>query len=92
MSLSEDLDQFLADFAQTLTVGVADYHCIFNIENSLMGIGTEGREITATLKTSDISTANIRHHTPVVIDSKTYTVIGIQPIDDGKFSDLILRE
>ena len=90
--LIEDLDTFLTDFATTITVGVTEYQCIFNIENSPMGIGAEGREITATLKTSDITTANIRHNTTVIIDSKTYTVIGIQPIDDGKFSDLVLRE
>ncbi|MFM6155058.1 MAG: hypothetical protein ACKPE3_19020 [Sphaerospermopsis kisseleviana] len=90
--LIENLNQFLTDFATTLTVGAAEYQCIFNIENSPMGIGSEGRQITATLKTSDITTANIRHNTTVTIEGKTYTAIGVQPIDDGKFSDLLLRE
>lgn len=92
MQLSEDLDQFLTDFATDLTVGENQYQCIFNIENSPMGIGSEGREITATLKTLDVTTANIRHNTTVTVEGKAYAVIGIQPIDDGKFTDLLLKE
>lgn len=92
MQLTEDLDQFLTDFATTMTVGESQYQCIFNIENNPMGIGSEGREITATLKTSDVTTANIRHNTTVIIEARTYTVIGVQPIDDGKFTDLVLKE
>jgi hypothetical protein len=92
MQLSEDLDQFLTDFATTITVGVAEYQCIFNIEHSPMGIGAEGKEITATVKSSDVTTADIHHNTAVTLEGKAYTVIGIQPIDDGKFTDLVLRE
>lgn len=92
MQITEDLDQFLTDFATDITVGEDQYQCIFNIENSPMGIGSEGREIIATLKTSDVAIANIRHNTTVTIQEKTYTVIGIQPIDDGKFTDLMLKE
>ncbi len=50
----------------------------------------EGRSITARAKTSDLGA--IAHGDKLFIDSKTYTVTRIEPVDDGVFTDLILRE
>jgi len=90
MQLTENLDAFLDEFAVTFTVGGNSFKGIFEVENSPIGFGAEGRRITLTAKTAD--TNDINHGTPLVIGAKTYTVIGLEPIDDGKFTDLVLKE
>ena len=90
MQLTEDLDAFLDEFAVTFTVAGNSFKGIFEVENSPIGFGTEGRRITLTAKTTD--TNGINHGTALVVGAKTYTVIGLEPIDDGKFTDLVLKE
>ncbi len=89
---NEDLDAFLneSEFSTPITIEGITYQCIFNIENAPMAVGAEGREIVATIKTSDA--VGIKHDAIVEVNSQSYIVIGVQPFDDGVFTDLILRE
>ena len=90
MQLTENLDAFLDEFAVTFTVAGNSFKGIFELENSPIGFGVEGRRITLTVKTTD--TNSINHGTSLAVGAKTYTVIGFEPIDDGKFTDLVLKE
>jgi hypothetical protein len=90
MQLVENLDSFLDEFAVSFTVAGNSFKGIFEVENSPIGFDAEGRRITLTAKTTD--TNGINHGTPLVVGAKTYTVIGLEPIDDGKFTDLVLKE
>lgn len=90
MQLTENLDAFLDEFAVTFTVASNSFKGIFEVDNSPFGFGIEGRRITLTAKTTD--TNGINHGTALVVGAKTYTVIGLEPIDDGKFTELVLKE
>lgn len=92
--LNEDLSIFFDEegFAETATIGDATYPCIFDDSYSLMGIGSDGRQIIACFKSSDIALANVRHKTPLTIRGKSYTVKSVQPTGDGKLTDLELNE
>jgi|GEM_PF-2855033 len=50
----------------------------------------EGRSILATAKTSDLG--SVKHGDTLVIETVTYTITNIQPIDDAAFTELGLRE
>ena len=90
MQLTENLDPFLDEFAVNVMANGNSFKGIFEVENSPIGFGVEGRRITLTIKTTD--TNNINHGTALVVGAKTYTVIGLEPVDDGKFTDLVLKE
>ncbi|MBO1049338.1 MAG: hypothetical protein HEQ10_17105 [Dolichospermum sp. DEX182a] len=92
--LNEDLSIFfdVEGFAETATIGGATYPCIFDDSYSLMGIGSDGRQITACFKSSDIAQANVKHKTSLTIRCKSYTVKSVQPTGDGKLTDLELNE
>lgn len=93
--MTEDLDVFLTDFSQAATIVSGgtnrDIQIIFDLEGTFLeSVGAEGRSITATAKTSDLN--GVRHRDTLITDGKTYQIIGIVPIMDGKFTDLQLKE
>lgn len=88
--MNEDLNVFLNEFAVTVTANGNSFKGLFEVENSPIGFGIEGRRITLTAKTTD--TNGINHGTLLVVGHSSYTVIGLEPIDDGNFTDLVLKE
>jgi hypothetical protein len=65
--------------------GIFDYEYAPILES-----GTEGRIITFTVITSIIQPTH--HGDRLTIGNKTYQIKGIQPIMDGKITDLELKE
>ena len=50
----------------------------------------EGRNITFLVETALIN--DLHHRAKLIIKGKSYLIKGIQPIDDGKLTSLILKE
>jgi hypothetical protein len=94
MTLTEDLEVFMGDFAQPATIPqpstTLSLAVIFDDEGVVMDIGVEGRSITATAKTSDL--AGVKHGDSLITGGETYEIVGIVPIQDGKFTELQLKE
>lgn len=92
--LTEPFETFLntAEFAVPATlpdgrsVNVI-YDCGFD---ELLAQAFEGRQIMAYGLTSDLD--SLRHGHTIVIEGKTYTIDERKPQDDGKFTELLLRE
>lgn len=89
---SENLDAFLEDFGVIAVVnsGNNSFFVLFDKFHSRMDIGIEGRSLIATAKTENI--VNLNHGAIIVIENTKYEVVGIRPIDDGKFTELDLKE
>lgn len=89
--LNENLDTFLdtSHFALTATLNGVSVRVLFDDTFAAMELGAEGRSITALGKSSDLS--NVSHGDPIVINSLTYRVAGVQPQGDGAFTLLILK-
>lgn len=89
--LNENLDVFLdtSHFAVTATLDGVSVKVLFDDTFLAMELGAEGRSVTALGKTSDLGNAN--HGDPIVINSLTYRVAGVQPQGDGAFTLLVLK-
>lgn len=91
--VTDDPDSYLAEFGEAAVVNGYQCLAIFDYEYApLMGDFAEGRTITACIKTPDFATSQADHADPVVVRGKTYRIVGIQPIQDGNFTDLVLSE
>lgn len=89
--LTENLDLFLSDFGVNATLnGVTTLRVLFEREYSPIEFGAEGHSITATTRTDAVS--GVHHGDSLLIEGHTYKVIGIHPIQDGKFTELVLKE
>lgn len=89
--MQENLDIFLTDFGVPATLnGSVTLRVLFDREFSPIEFGAEGHAITATTRTDSLF--GVRHGDTLTIAGNTYKVIGIQPIGDGKFTDLVLKE
>lgn len=94
MNIDDDFKVFLDDFAIDFVVGndVVARRGIFEEENSPITFGVEGRRISLT---TDVATASNIHHgmsiSTLTLPGKQYTVVGIEPIDDGEFVEIILK-
>ena len=86
----ENLDAFLGDFGVIAVSGNDSFSVLFDQFHSPMDIGVEGRSLIATAKTEDI--ANLNHGSMLTIADEIYEVVGIRPFDDGKFTQLDLKE
>jgi sorbitol-specific phosphotransferase system component IIA len=89
MAISEDLNVFLVDFGIIATHQSSDFLVIFDEFHSPMELGAEGRSIVATAQTSD--TENFHHGDTLTVNQQDYIIVGIRPIDDGKFTELDLK-
>ncbi|MGL5805956.1 MAG: hypothetical protein ACRC11_11015 [Xenococcaceae cyanobacterium] len=87
---SENLNLFLNDFAVDANINGILVKVLFDEEYLPLELGAEGRALTATGKTEDLKT--IRHGMAISIEGKNYSVVGVHPIMDGKFTELELKE
>ncbi|MDJ0900253.1 MAG: hypothetical protein QNJ55_15725 [Xenococcus sp. MO_188.B8] len=95
MKLEENLDIFTkGEFSSPALIDGVEVWGIFDEEYAqAFGINTlnsEGRAISFQTQTSEITEVN--HGSRVELNDRVYEVIQIQPIDDGKLTDLILKE
>ena len=86
----ENLDAFLNDFGVIAVSGNDSFSVLFDQFHSPMDIGVEGRSLIATAKTQDV--INLNHQSELMIEDKVYEVVGIRLLDDGKFTQLDLKE
>ncbi len=90
----EDLDIFtLGDFGQPALIDGVEVWGIFDENYEPIfdsGIPTEGRNICFKVQTAQINRVN--HGSNVTLNNRTFEVVNIKPIDDGKLTDLILKE
>ena len=95
MKLTENLSLFTQGvFAEKALIngveiwGVLDenYDPMFNPD----GLTSEGKNITFLVCSEEIK--DINHGAVVKVVKRTFEVVNIQPIDDGKLSNLILKE
>ena len=90
---NENLAAFLEDFGVIAVVNggnSSSFFVLFDEFHSRMDIGVEGRSLIATAKSEDI--ANLNHGSMLIIADEMYEVVGIRPIDDGRFTELDLKE
>ncbi len=96
---SENLNIFFSDFAVTAELdseeseldeltGILDIEYVPMFDND--GQATEGRQITFAVMSHEAT--DIHHGDEIEIEGRTYSIVGVQPFDDGKFTDLILKE
>lgn len=96
---SENLNIFFCDFAIVAELdseeseleeitGILDIEYVPMFDND--GQGTEGRQITFAIQS--VEATDIHHGDGLEIEGRTYEIVGIQPFDDGKLTDLILKE
>jgi len=87
----ENLDAFLQDFGVTATDSSSNsFLILFDQFHSQMDISIEGRALIATAKSEDVTDFN--HGSELTIEDKIYEIVGIRPLDDGKFTELDLKE
>jgi hypothetical protein len=87
----ENLDAFLQDFGVTAIDNDSNsFLVLFDQFHSRMDIGMEGRSLIATAKSEDV--INLNHGSELEIEDNTYKIVGIRPLDDGKFTELDLKE
>lgn len=91
--IGENLDDFLGDFAVaatlTTTSGSTNLNVIFDENYMPLEIGAEGREITAYCKASDV--LGVVHSDTLTVDAIAYRIAQVRPLDDGKFTELLLK-
>jgi len=86
----EDLSVFFPDFGQPLTWGDNTFPCLFDRKYDPLAFNAGGRSITAIAKLSDLE--GITQGEVIVINSESFSVAEIQPIQDGQMVKLILEE
>ena len=97
--LNEDLSIFFCDLATVASLdsseseldeitGILDIEYVPMFDND--GQATEGRQITFAVATAEAT--DIHHGDELELEGRTYAIVGIQPFDDGKLTDLILKE
>jgi hypothetical protein len=87
----ENFDAFLQDFGVTAIDNDSNsFLVLFDQFHSRMDIGMEGRSLIATAKSKDV--INLNHGSELEIEDNTYKIVGIRPLDDGKFTELDLKE
>lgn len=89
--LEENISEFFNanEFAITASLPTGDALCIFDQEFLESDFGAEGRRFSALFDSAAI--AQLSHYDTVVISEQTYEVIGIRPMDDGKLTEVILK-
>lgn len=96
---NENLDVFFSDFAIVAELdssesvldeikGILDIEYVPMFDND--GQATEGKQITFAIQSTEAT--DIHHGDGLEIEERTYEIVGIQPFDDGKLTDLILKE
>ena len=91
----ENLDIFTkGEFSSFALIDGVEVWGIFDEEYArsfgMNSFNSEGRIISFQTQTSEI--VEVEHGSEVELNDKVYQVIQIQPIDDGKLTDLILKE
>lgn len=64
---------------------------IFDVENDPI-LESEGRRITFTVTSDILDGQSIRHGDTIRRNGTVYTIIGVEPLDDGSYVDLVLRK
>ena len=91
--IQDDLTVFLQEFGEPATANSQSVQVIFDQDYApFMGNYTEGRSLIACIDTDDLNVLNLKHFDTIVIRSIPYRIESIQPIQDGRFTDLILSE
>ncbi|MEG3437695.1 hypothetical protein V0288_11245 [Pannus brasiliensis CCIBt3594] len=87
--IEETLSSFFEDFGVVARrADNSEFLVFFDESHSPMEVGAEGRSIVATCPTSE---ANFDHGDTLEIDGKSYSIVGVRPVDDGKITELDLR-
>lgn len=88
--ISENLDIFFSDFTVTAQINGANISVIFDDYHERMNLKAEGRQITATLKKSEVENTRLRREDTIVIDGINFKVVAIKPIMDGQIFEVDL--
>jgi glutamyl-tRNA reductase len=91
--IEDNLDAFLDEFGEPAIIKSKTVQVIFdNDYQPMMADFSEGRTITACIKSSDVELLKIEHLDSISIRNKKYRIDGVHPAMDDKFKDLILTE
>jgi hypothetical protein len=88
--IKENLSIFFRDTGISAKSGNKVFPVIFDYAADELALGAEGRRIEARCTTADAIA--LARGDPIQIEGKTYKINQILPVEDGKFSDLILSE
>lgn len=86
----EDLDIFFADFASLLTWTGISMKCIFSKKSDPLAFQAGGRDISATVKASDV--VGMVSGDELTIDGSPFIVAEVYPIQDGAMFKIMLEE
>lgn len=93
--IEEDLDLFVkGEFGIAAIINGAEIWGLFDesYEPSFdMGI-TESKKVTLQVVSGEIGGLSHGMSVELVTSSRLFEIVGIQPIDDGKLTNLVLRE
>ena len=89
--MTEDLSMFLVDFGESATINsIATVTVLFSNRFDPIAFGADGRMITMVGRTSELGTVVQRD--VVRIRATNFTVVSVEPIQDGQFIELRLEE
>jgi hypothetical protein len=91
MTITEDLDIFLADFGVSCTAGAVTANGILDMPSQILSDGMVlSTDYTLTARTSNFGT--LIRGSSITVDSVAYTVRETMLIDDGKFVQIALQK
>lgn len=98
--LNEDLDIFTkGEFGQLALVDGVEVSGIFDESyqqsfdfSTLSNFGAEGRNFTFKAQSDEVVAVEHGSTVELLLTSRLFEVVGVQPIHDGKFTNLILKE
>lgn len=92
--IDENLDIFTTGiFATVATIDGVKISGIFDENYEPMfdsNLPSEGKKVTFQVQSSQI--VDVEHGSEVELNNRAFEVAGIQPVDDGKMTNLILKE
>jgi hypothetical protein len=92
MTISENLDTFLADFGVPVIFDGETFVGVLDMPDQSIGSFAVSTEYSVLVKTVDISEENVESQDPITVDSIDYLVREYKRIDDGKFAKILLTK
>lgn len=85
MAITEDLDEFLADFGVDATFNAETAKVIFDMPDA-MALGDAVITASYTITYTSSSFSGLAYGSSITVDGASYTVNAVMKLDDGAFS------
>lgn len=93
MTLTEDLDTFLADFGVAVTFNSQSYVGVLDMPDQIVGGGLAiSTEYSLLVQAADLPESDVDRGDSITVDGSSYIVREYHRVDDGKFAKIILTK